>query len=372
MNRIEINGRNGLSAIYLNNGIFRNAAEMCIEKFNMNKVHIITDDNLEDLYLDKLISDFAELVYSELEPEDAQEDFDFEISYSVIPAGEDSKNLGTVADIYDSLADAEISRNDLIIALGGGVVGDIAGFAASTYLRGVRFCQIPTTLLSQVDSSVGGKCGINLPQGKNLVGSFFQPDLVIIDPNLLCTLSEEVFCDGMAEVIKYGFISKPDIIEMIEDYHQGEMLGEKNSDIIMNIINECIHIKKAFVENDELDKGMRNILNFGHTIGHAIEKLSGYENITHGQAIAMGMVCETKMFSGDNKEKILRKLIKTLEMYGLPTELPYGSDEIFQAVKSDKKVDSKFIKIIVLDEIGSAEIIKMEMEEFMERLEAVI
>ncbi|MGB5824713.1 MAG: 3-dehydroquinate synthase family protein, partial [Proteocatella sp.] len=209
MNRIEINARSGVSEIYLNNGIFKNAAEICIEKFNMNKIHIITDDNIENIYLDGLISDFAQLVYSDLDPEDAQADFDFEISYSIIPAGEDSKNLGTVADIYESLADAEISRNDLIIALGGGVVGDIAGFAAATYLRGVKLCQIPTTLLSQVDSSVGGKCGINLPQGKNMVGSFYQPSLVIIDPQLLSTLSEEAFSDGMAEVIKYGFINKP-------------------------------------------------------------------------------------------------------------------------------------------------------------------
>ncbi|MGB5824507.1 MAG: hypothetical protein WBH44_10580, partial [Proteocatella sp.] len=154
-------------------------------------------------------------------------------------------------------------------------------------------------------------------------------------------------------------------------YNQSAILGEKNNDIILDIINECINIKKAIVESDEQDVGIRNILNFGHTIGHAIERLSGYEHFTHGHAISIGMVCAVKMFPVEDTDKIFNKLIKILEMYGLPTELRYGAEEIFEAVKSDKKVDSKFIKFIALSDMGNAEIIKIEMEELMERLEYI-
>lgn len=371
MNTILIEGKSNNSKVYINNGIFKMAAKMCMQKFDMKKVHIITDDNVESLYLDALISDFAELAYSDVQIEEAQEDFDFEISYSIIPSGEQSKNLATLADIYDSLADAALSRKDLIIALGGGVVGDIAGFAAATYLRGVNLCQIPTTLLSQVDSSVGGKCAIDLAQGKNLVGSFYQPHMVIIDPQLLETLSEEVFADGMAEVIKYGFIDSPEILEMAVNYAQSIKLGERNREKIQEIIHKCIDIKKSFVEEDEYDTGKRQILNFGHTLGHAIEKLSGYGGFTHGQAISIGMVCALKMFSCDNQDLILKKLTDILNIYALPTELPYQVEEIFEAVKNDKKRDAQTIRFVVLKALGRAEVIEISMKEFMSRLRAI-
>ena len=249
MIELSTQGTGRQSAIYAEQGIFRQAAQICMEKFGMNRVHIITDENVEGLYLETLIGDFADIAYapadgsyrdgeSEDEYEFDEDNIafpDFEISYSVIPPGEASKSLSTIADIYDSLAEAQITRDDLIIALGGGVVGDIAGFAAATYMRGIRLCQIPSTLLSQVDSSVGGKCGLNLAQGKNLVGTFYQPDLVIADPLLLDSLSDEDFADGSVDILtllhKSGLVASKS--EARRAVQQGGVAvdGEKVSDI---------------------------------------------------------------------------------------------------------------------------------------------
>ena len=375
------------SEIYAERGIFRQAAQICMEKFRMNRVHIITDENVEGLYLETLIGDFADIAYapadgiygdgeSEAEYEFDEENIaypDFEISYSVIPPGEASKSLSTIADIYDSLAEAQITKDDLIIALGGGVVGDISGFAAATYMRGIRLCQIPSTLLSQVDSSVGGKCGLNLAQGKNLVGTFYQPDLVIADPLLLNSLSEEDFADGMAEVIKYAIACDPELMPLIQDFISEGGSAQKSSDILTEIILRCIMAKADIVEKDELDqKGIRNVLNFGHTIGHAIEKLSGYEGYTHGQAVAAGMVYSIKMFSGENKEELLSMLTSLLREFGLPEETPFSSADIAESVMSDKKMDSEgYISFIVLKDIGVTEIQRKTPSQILEALQEI-
>ena len=375
------------SEIYAERGIFRQAAQICMEKFRMNRVHIITDENVEGLYLETLIGDFADIAYapadgiygdgeSEAEYEFDEENIaypDFEISYSVIPPGEASKSLSTIADIYDSLAEAQITKDDLIIALGGGVVGDISGFAAATYMRGIRLCQIPSTLLSQVDSSVGGKCGLNLAQGKNLVGTFYQPDLVIADPLLLDSLSDEDFADGMAEVIKYTLACDPELMPLIQDFISERGLAQKSSGILTEIIIRCIRAKADIVEKDELDqKGIRNVLNFGHTIGHAIEKLSGYEGYTHGQAVAAGMVYSIKMFSGENKEELLSMLTSLLREFGLPEETPFSSADIAESVMSDKKMDSEgYISFIVLKDIGVTEIQRKTPSQILEALQEI-
>ena len=387
MIELSTQGTGRQSAIYAEQGIFRQAAQICMEKFGMNRVHIITDENVEGLYLETLIGDFADIAYapadgiygdgeSEAEYEFDEDNIafpDFEISYSVIPPGEASKSLSTIADIYDSLAEAQITRDDLIIALGGGVVGDISGFAAATYMRGIRLCQIPSTLLSQVDSSVGGKCGLNLAQGKNLVGTFYQPDLVIADPLLLDSLSDEDFADGMAEVIKYTLACDPELMPLIQDFISERGLAQKSSGILTEIIIRCIRAKADIVEKDELDqKGIRNVLNFGHTIGHAIEKLSGYEGYTHGQAVAAGMVYSIKMFSGENKEELLSMLTSLLREFGLPEETPFSSADIAESVMSDKKMDSEgYISFIVLKDIGVTEIQRKTPSQILEALQEI-
>ena len=247
---------------------------------------------------------------------------------------------------------------DLIIALGGGVVGDITGFAAATFLRGVSLCQIPTTLLAQVDSSVGGKTGVDLPEGKNLVGAFYQPRLVLIDPNVLASLPDSTFADGMAEVVKYGYISNREILTMVSqpDYKSN----------IENIIYECVKIKRDVVAIDEHDTGLRMILNFGHTIGHAAEKLGNYTDLTHGQAVAIGMVAAMRLSALLGNEDLTAPLIDLLKHIGLPTELNYDREAIFNALLSDKKKFGATVNFILVREAGRAEITPIDAEKLHE------
>src|SRR5699024_2825934 len=256
---------NGVSDILIESGLTARAGKAILDTFSPSRVHIVTDSTVAPLYLDALEAQLS-----------------LPVSHTVIPAGEEHKRLSTVEGIYHDVLAAGMTRKDLVIALGGGVVGDITGFAAATFLRGVSLCQIPTTLLAQVDSSVGGKTGVDLPEGKNLVGAFYQPRLVLIDPDVLDTLPAQTFVDGMAEVIKAGYIANPDILSMVSapDYRAN----------IENIIYECVKMKRDVVSQDERDTGLRMILNFGHTVGHAAEKLGNYTALTHGQAVAIGMV----------------------------------------------------------------------------------
>lgn len=363
---LKIAGNNGISEIYIENNLFENAAEMCLKKFKMKKLHIITDENVEQLYLEELISTFSELVYEE----DSQYfDEDFEMSYSVVPTGEQSKNISIVSDIYDSLAELNFSREDLIIGLGGGVVGDIAGFTAATYLRGVKICQIPTSLLAQVDSSVGGKCGINIEAGKNLVGTFYHPHLVMVDPILLNTLPDKDFSDGAAEIIKYGVIKDKTLLDKLKKY-KTVLEEETRSKLLLDIIFTCISIKKSFVEKDEKDRGLRQILNFGHTIGHAIEVFGNYQEYTHGQAVAIGMAVSVKAFPSEN-ENVYKELIEILDLYKLPTENPYDMNLIFEAVKNDKKTTGEMINFIVLRDFEETEILRINLNELLKILNTI-
>lgn len=365
---INIIGSDVVSEIHIGNDMFNRAASICVEKFNMKKLHIITDENLESIYLEPLISQISELVYEEDSPDFYE---DFEISYSVIPSGEMSKNLSTVSDIYESLAEMNFSRDDLIIALGGGVVGDISGFVAATYLRGVKLCQIPTSLLAQVDSSVGGKNGINLSMGKNLVGSFYQPHIVIVDPLLLQTLPESDFSDGVAEIIKYGLIKDPSLLEKLKEYKAVDGKDKRDFDLLSDIIYRCIEIKKYYVEADEKDLGIRAILNFGHTIGHAVEKLGGYKEYTHGKAVAIGMVRALDLFKPE-KERIKETLIELLSLYNLPTEAPYEEEAIIEAVKSDKKASGNGLNFIIIKDAGHAEILEIDIDILLKKLKECV
>lgn len=258
--------------------------------------------------------------------------------------------------IYHDLLANGLTRKDLLIALGGGVTGDITGFAAATFLRGISLCQIPTTLLAQVDSSVGGKTGVDLPEGKNLIGAFYQPRLVLIDPNVLSTLPERIYSEGMGEVIKYGCISNPAILDLCAapDYKSN----------IENIIYECVKIKRDVVAVDEHDTGLRMILNFGHTIGHAAEKLGNYVDLAHGEAVAIGMVAAMRLSNliGSDADHV-PMLIAALQNAGLPTELNYDREEIYRALLSDKKKFGGTINFILVRELGKAEIVPIDAEE---------
>lgn len=305
------------------------------------KAVIITDDIVGNLYSGTVLASL--------------EDNGFECSVFTFPNGEQSKNLSTLGQIFDFLCESGITRSDILIALGGGVVGDITGFAAACYLRGVDFVQIPTTLLAQVDSSVGGKTAIDIAGGKNLVGAFKQPALVICDSDTLKTLTPENLSCGMAEVIKYGMIRDSHLFETVEK-HTIENVDE----IMDEIVYTCIDIKRDVVENDEFDRGERMILNFGHTLGHAIEGWHSYTDYTHGMGVSAGMCLITDKFAPALSER----LKKCVLAYGLPTGTEAPINELLPYCSKDKKREYGNISYIVCETVGKAEIRKSTVSEF--------
>lgn len=314
---------------------FADLTQICREG---TKAAVVTDDNVAPLWLDRLLSVLP----------------DGTLRY-VIPHGEKSKNWTLAGELLEKLAADGFCRDDTLVALGGGVVGDITGFAAATFLRGVSLCQIPTTLLAQVDSSVGGKTGVDLPEGKNLVGAFYQPRLVLIDPDVLDTLPRETFTDGMAEVVKYGYIADAAILDMVAQPNY--------RDKIEDIIYACVKIKRDVVAQDERDTGLRMILNFGHTVGHAAEKLGGYTALTHGQAVAIGMAAAMRLSRAMGApEDLTPGLVALLQSLGLPTELPYDREAIFGALLSDKKKFGGTVNFILVRTPGKADIVPISAE----------
>ena len=265
-------------------------------------------------------------------------------------------------DIYNEFLNFNLTRSDLIIALGGGVIGDLAGFAASTYLRGIDFIQIPTSLLAQVDSSVGGKVAVDLERGKNLVGSFYHPKCVLIDPQVLSTLNDKFFADGMGEVIKYGCIKDSNFFEFLYKMKDNEQLMSNMEEVIY----KCCDIKRQVVERDEKDKGERMLLNFGHTLGHSIEQYYNYEKYTHGEAVAIGMYMITKISEekGLTKKETAEKIKDILIKYNLPYEVNVNLKELLEAINLDKKKMGNDLNIIVLKEIGNSEIYKTTISFF--------
>jgi len=294
------------------------------------KAFIVTDENVAKIYLKKV--------------KESLESAGFNVESHVTAPGEESKNQASLFVLYDRFHDFGITRSDLIVALGGGVVGDLTGFAAATYLRGIPLIQLPTTLLAQVDSSIGGKTAIDLPYGKNLVGSFYHPLAVIMDPSVLATLPRTVMNEGMAEVIKYGCIRDRDLFEQIES----------NRMDLEWVLERCIHIKTTVVAKDERDTGERMLLNFGHTVGHAIEKVTAYRDFSHGQAVAIGMAAACRMGErlGVTKAGTAEKVKACLEKFGLPTECTLPAEEILTAIRSDKKTFSDTVYFVLLKEIG--------------------
>lgn len=299
------------------------------------KIAIISDSNVWPLY-GKVT-------------QDALEHAGFSVVNFAFPSGEISKNATTYLNILNFLAENHFTRSDAVMALGGGVTGDMTGFAAATFLRGVRYIQVPTTLLAMVDSSVGGKTAIDLPAGKNLVGAFYQPSLVLCDIDTLNTLPETVFCDGCAEVIKYG---------VLYDRELFEHLSKKGLDFDREeVIARCVELKRNVVAEDEFDTGARQKLNLGHTIGHGIEARSHF-TITHGQAIAIGMAIVSK--SACNA--IYDKLCSVLKKFKLPTSTDFSAKELFNCALSDKKRTGGTVNLIIPREIGHCEIIPTPVE----------
>lgn len=320
------------------------------------KVCIVTDSHVAALYLDEIASICGDL-------------FSKVISF-VFPAGEASKNMDTVQKLYLSLIENHFDRGDLLIALGGGVVGDLTGFVAATYLRGIDFLQIPTTLLAQVDSSIGGKTGVDFQQYKNMVGAFHMPRMVYMNTATLNTLPAEQFSSGMAEIIKHGLIRDEAYYRWISDHREG--ICGLDPELLEEMIYRSCQIKGSVVEEDPKEKGVRAHLNFGHTVGHAVEKLSDFR-LSHGYSVALGMKAAAYLskklgyLSGED----ISEMLSVFASFGLPVSLPLEEDsrEILQATKSDKKMAGKQIKFIILTAVGTAQIYREFTDEDL--LEAI-
>ena len=302
-------------------------------------VMIVTDDNVAPLYLERVQTSLREA--------------GFAAHAVVLPHGEQTKCLASLAGLYDELCAAGITRKDAILALGGGVMGDLAGLAAATYLRGVRFVQVPTTLLAQVDSSVGGKVAVDLPQGKNLVGAFYQPEAVYCDPDTLRTLTDEYWRDGLGEVVKYGCIGDAALFALLERCAPGgreALMAEIDA-----ILTRCIQAKADVVAKDERDTGLRMTLNFGHTVAHAVETCQHYDGLRHGEAVGLGMHVITRLTErrGLTAPGTADRLDALLRQLGMPMALPdIPEAQLLAAMGHDKKNAGKALRVIVLKEIG--------------------
>ncbi len=336
MERIEVKASVTYDVLVGSN-ILQKSGELIGKVIKTCRAFIITDDIVEGLYLD--------IVKNSLEEKG------FKTDIFVFQNGENSKNSGTLINIVECMAEKNYTRSDIIVALGGGVVGDTSGFAAASYLRGIKFVQIPTTLLAMVDSSVGGKTAVNLKSGKNLWGAFHQPALVICDTNCLKTLSHETFLDGVAEAVKYAVLKDESLCTLL------------NTDL-ESAIKKCIEIKRDVVGEDEFDRGTRQLLNLGHTLGHSIEALSNFK-ITHGHAVAVGMVLASRGGEkmGITGKGVTDKIIKVLEDFGLPTKCPYSSKELADHALGDKKRDGDNITLVIPETFGKCTLVKVPIEE---------
>ena len=331
--------------ILIEDGLLVRAGECLAARFGTPRLFLVSDDTVFSLYGETTVSSLKNA--------------GFDVETFVVEHGEKSKNAQNLFLIVNRLAEKYFTRGDMLVALGGGVVGDLCGFCAATFLRGVRYIQIPTTLLACVDSSVGGKTAVDLPAGKNLFGAFWQPSLVLCDPTVLDTLPPEQFASGMAEVIKYGMIADPDLFETVKTP------GCKRTDVTAR----CVEIKRDIVNADERDTGIRQILNFGHTFGHAVESLSDF-SLSHGACVAIGMMLVTRAFQKTEQTELTDKLASSLTAYGLPTETAFSADEIFKKLLSDKKRSGDALNLIVVRKIGKAEIRTLSLDEAREILRA--
>lgn len=336
MRRLHVDlGKNSYDIIF-ERGLISHVGDYV--KRDGKKLFVLTDDNVAAIYADAVVSSLEKAGYS--------------VSLCVLPHGEKTKSFDVLPAVYARLLQEKITRKDALVALGGGVIGDLCGFVAATYLRGVGFIQIPTSLLAQVDSSIGGKVAVDLPEGKNLVGAFWQPETVLIDVDVLGTLTDAFFTDGMAEVIKYGCIKDKKLFATLAE------CGGKQGllPVLDDVIYRCCDIKREVVEKDEKDKGERMLLNFGHTYGHALEKYYGFEKLSHGNAVAIGMYVIASL---SEKRELTAKgtadeISRVCAMYGLPDSDPAPVSEVVKGIANDKKNLGDKLVTVLLKEIGDS------------------
>ena len=348
MNTVHVNVSRSYDVL-IGSGLLDTLGSYAATMKKVKTVCIVSETNVWPLYGAKV--------------KDSLQQVGLNVTEFVFPAGEQFKNAAVYLDLLYFLADNQITRTDLIVALGGGVVGDLAGFAAATYMRGIPFIQIPTTLLAAVDSSVGGKTAIDLPVGKNLVGAFYQPSLVLCDTDCLNTLPEDVFRDGCAEVIKYGVLYDPALFAH---------LTEKGLDFDRGmVITRCVELKRDVVAEDEFDTGSRMKLNLGHTIGHGAEAQSHFE-ISHGKGVAIGMAIVARagaargICGNDTKDAI----VGILRKFGLPLSCEYSAESLYRAALSDKKRSGGTVNLIIPERIGFCRIQPTPVEEIQSFIEA--
>ena len=329
MKEVKVAASNPYSVL-IGAGIMNDFKALCGDIINGKRIAVITDDTVDALYFDKLgLGDALKFVF---------------------PHGEESKNMNTLSDILEFLAENNFTRSDVLIALGGGVVGDITGFAAAVYMRGINYIQVPTTLLAMVDSSVGGKCAVDLRYGKNLAGSFHQPKRVICDTSALATLPDEMYKAGMAEVIKYGVLAGISLDSDIE-----------------TLVFDCVSVKADIVNADEFDNGTRQLLNLGHTAAHGIEALSSY-TVPHGFAVAagMGMIARASVKNGFCSKETADKIIRILEENGLPTDTEYPYEKIADIAMRDKKAKGDSLTLVLIEEYGKCILHRINKKDFAE------
>lgn len=335
--------------VLIGSGLLPSLGQRVRDLGSVDKVCIVSETNVYPLY--------GEAARKRLEQAG------LEVVCFVFPAGEESKNGQVFLDLLNFLAENRLTRSDLLVALGGGVVGDLAGFAAATFLRGIRFVQVPTTLLAAVDSSVGGKTAIDLPAGKNLAGAFCQPSLVLCDTDTLNSLPQDVFRDGCAEVIKYGVLYDPALFRHLEEtglaFHREA------------VITRCVELKRNVVMEDERDTGARRKLNLGHTIGHGVEAISRL-TLSHGKAVAIGMaiVCRAGEKQGICSPEARERVVALLTRFGLPSTTDYGAEELYRCALSDKKRSGNTVQLIIPREIGDCAIVPTSVEALLPFLQA--
>lgn len=350
MTEIEVNA-SGNYKVIIGSNLIKDIGKYIKDILSPIKTVIITDDIVNALYSETI--------------EDSLKTNGFEVLKYVIANGESSKNGQNFLKICDFLAENHITKSDLIIALGGGVVGDLAGFVSASYLRGIKFIQVPTTLLAAVDSSVGGKTAIDIESGKNLVGAFYQPKLVLCDYSTLSSLKPEVFTDGCAEVIKYAVIGNKKLFN--------HLIENGKSFDLEYVISECVRMKRDIVVADEFDKGERQKLNLGHTIGHSVELCSNFK-ISHGSAVAIGLaiIARATAKKGFCSEKSAERIIEILKKFDLPTEINFSVEELVLPALSDKKRSGNSINLVIPYDIGDSRILKTEVNELTTYIEAGI
>jgi 3-dehydroquinate synthase len=335
--------------IRIRKGALQELGEVAVSACSGRRACIVSDENVWPLYGDAAAK--------------ALTSSGFKVSRALVPPGETSKSQEQLTYLYEQFHAAGITRSDLVIALGGGVVGDLAGFAASSWLRGVPLIQVPTTLLAQVDSSIGGKTAVDLPFGKNLIGAFYQPRAVVMDPSVLRTLSRSRMSDGMSEVIKYGMIRDLPLFEQIES----------STYDLEWVLERCVRIKTTVVARDERDTGERMLLNFGHTIGHAIEKVTDYQRYSHGEAVAIGMAAAAGIGErlGLTEPGTADRLCFLLERYQLPINTDLPAETLISSIASDKKNLGTKLYFVLLHKIGDAFLKPMKLQDLSGLLQEV-